>query len=134
MWDMKVPAIEDNANMTLNELERVLKNFQRKLASREVPYDIALAAIGALRRGGFRGKGRGGCQADGLGNQVMDGQIKNMKDIECFYCLKKGYYQMSCPLRFGKEKRRKKREALRTNATSDAGDDEERAVSFFATC
>ena len=64
----------------------------------------------------------------------MDGQIKNMKDIECFYCLKKGYYQMSCPLRFGKEKRRKEREALRTNATSDAGDDEERAVSFFATC
>ena len=54
MWDAKVSAIEDNADMTLNELERVLKNFQMKLANREAPYNVALAAITTL------GKGRGG--------------------------------------------------------------------------
>ena len=128
MWDAKVSAIEDNANMTLNELERVLKNFQMKLASREAPHNVALAAITTL------GKARGGRrQGEGLGNRVIDGRVRNIKDIECFYCLQKGHYQLSCPLRLEKEKRRKEREALRTNAESEAGDGKEKSVSFFAT-
>ena len=127
MWDAKVAAIEDNADMTLNELERVLKNFQMKLASREAPHNVALAAMATL------GKGRGGRrQGEALGNRVIDGRVKNIKDIECFYCLQKGHYQLSCPLRLEKEKRRREREALKTNAGSEAGADKEKSVSFFA--
>ena len=127
IWDTKVSAIEDNPDMTLHELERVLKNFQRKLANREVPENIALAAKG------FRGKDRGAHKKDGLANRVRDGRVKNIKDIECYYCLQKGHYQMSCPLRLEKEKRRKEREASRSNAKFEAEDDDEaEEASYFA--
>src|SRR5205085_7957160 len=55
-WDTKVLAIEDDENLTLDKLERVLRNFQTKLSNRKTS-NIALATRG---RGSYRGRGRGG--------------------------------------------------------------------------
>src|SRR5437588_9232803 len=55
-WDTKVSAIEDDENLTLDKLERVLRNFQTKLSNRKNS-NVALATRGCES---YRDKGRGG--------------------------------------------------------------------------
>src|SRR5437660_6965305 len=104
-WDTKVSAIEDDENLTLDKLERVLRNFQTKLSNRKTS-NVALATRG---RGSYRGKGTGG---RGTNNGVSTGRVVK-PNIECWYCLQKGHIQETCPLKIEEDKREKARKAAR---------------------
>jgi hypothetical protein len=116
-WDTKISAIEDDETMTLERLERTLRNFQNKLSSQKTD-DIALAKRG---RGGYRGRGRGGYRGRGRGRGGYQGNDNGTKviarritkEVECWHCLQKGHYQASCPLKQEREKREKQRRAAR---------------------
>ena len=110
-WDTKVSAIEDDESLTLDKLERVLRNFQTKLSNRKAS-NVALAARG---RASNRGRGRG---ARGTDRRVSDGRVVK-PDIECWHCLQKGHVQATCPLKAEKEKREKERKAARDGAAGD---------------
>ena len=109
-WETKIAAVEDDEDLTLDKLERVLRNYQSRLNAVK-SHDVALST--RVRRGA-RNRGRRFQRdnaKDGSSNRVSDGRVS--KDTECYYCLKKGQMQMSCPLRM--ERRRvAKREWKRT--------------------
>ena len=105
-WETKVAAVEDNEDSTLNNLERVLRNYQGRLYAVK-SYDVALST---LDRRGPRNCGKRFQRdnaKDSSSNRVSDSRVS--KDTECNYCLQKGHMQMSCPLRMKKVKRRKER-------------------------
>ena len=88
-WSVKLRAIEDDQDLQLPKLERVLRNFQAVL-TREKVGDIALATKGK----GFKGKKRweGGKSAGKtVDKKVADGRVTKSKDkdkaIECWHCL-----------------------------------------------
>ena len=129
-WDTKISAIEDDETLTLDKLEKILRNFQTKLSSRKTE-DVALATRG---RGGYRGRGgRGGRGRGGYqGNKVAEGRVT--KDAECWYCLEKGHYQASCPLRQKAKERKEAAMGERANAVSkkeDVSKVEEVEMSFM---
>src|SRR5437660_1069309 len=80
-WDIKVSAIEDDESLTLDKLERVLRNFQTELSSRKTS-NVALATRG---HGSYRGRGRG---SRGTNNGVYTGRVVK-PNIECWYCQQK---------------------------------------------
>ena len=129
-WDTKISAIEDDETLTLEKLEKILRNFQSKLSSRKTE-DVALATRGKggyRGRGGRGGRGRGGYQ----GNKVTDGRVT--KDIECWYCLEKGHYQASCPLRQKAKERKEAAMGERANTVTkseDVSKDGEEEMSFM---
>src|SRR5947209_5376171 len=110
-WDTKVLAIEDDQNLTLDKLERVLRNLQTKLSNRKTS-NVALATRG---RGSYRGRGRGG---RGTNNGVSTGRVVK-PNIECWYCLQKGHIQETCSLKIEKNKREKERKAARDGGARD---------------
>src|SRR5437588_10907754 len=110
-WDTQVSAIEDDENLTLDKLKRVLKNFQMKLSNRETS-NVALATRGY---GTYRGKGTGG---RGTNNGVSTRRVVK-PNIECWYCLQKGHIQETCPLKIEKDKREKERKAARDGGAGD---------------
>ena len=115
-WETKVAAVEDDEDLTLDKLERVLRNYQRRLNAVK-SHDVALST---RDRGGARNHGRRFQRdntKDGSSNKVSDGRVS--KDTECYHCLQKGHMQMSCPLRMEKEKRGKERmEKDKANVTA----------------
>lgn len=127
-WDTKVSAIEDNDDITLDELEKILKNYQRKIANREAR-DIALATKGHITAGN---QGRKREEKTKEVDRIINGRVT--KDMECWYCLQKGHYQISCPLRIEKERRRKERESLKANLASETPgqDKQEEERNFMA--
>src|SRR5205085_6261056 len=104
-WDTKVSAIEDDENLTLDKLNRVLRNFQTKLSNRKTS-NVALATRG---RRSYRGKGRG---SRGINNGVSTGRVVK-PNIECWYCLQKRHIQETCSLKIEKDKREKERKVDR---------------------
>src|SRR5436853_2636630 len=98
-WDTKLLAIEDDENLTLDKLKRVLRNFQTKLSNRKTS-NVALTMRG---RGSYRGRGRGG---KGTNNGVSTRRVVK-PNIEYWYCLQKGQIQETCPLKIEKDKREK---------------------------
>ena len=93
-WETKVAAVEDDEDLTLDKLERVLRNNQSWLNAVK-SHDVALSTRdrgGARNRGKSHSSERDG-NRDGLSNRVLDGQVS--KDTECYYCLQKGHMQMS---------------------------------------
>ena len=100
-WETKVAAVEDGEDLTLDKLERVLRNYQSRLNAVK-SHDVALST---RDRGGARNRGRRfqrNNAKDSSSNRVSDGRVS--KDTECYYCLQKGHMQMSCPLRMEKDK------------------------------
>src|SRR5437588_2153884 len=95
-WDTKLLAIEDDENLTLDKLERVLRNFQMKLSNRKTS-NVALATRG---HGSYRGKVR---DSRGTNNGVSTGRVIK-PNIECWYCLQKGHIQETCPIKIVKDK------------------------------
>src|SRR5437588_6654707 len=110
-WDTKVSAIEDDENLTLDKLERVLRNFQMKLSNRKTS-NVALATRG---RESYRGRGRG---SRGTNNGVSTRRVVK-PNIECWQCLQKGHIQETCPLKIEKDKREKERKAARDGGAGD---------------
>lgn len=104
-WETKIAAVEDDEDLTLDKLERVLRNYQCRLNAAKA-HDVALST---RDRGGHRGRGKRPRERDreNTTNRVTDGRVS--KDTECYHCLQKGHMQMSCPLRMEKEKRRRER-------------------------
>ena len=105
-WETKVAAVEDDEDLTLDKLERVLWNYQSRLKAVK-SHNVALST---RDRGGPRNRRRHSRRdnaRDSSSNRVLDGRVS--KDTECYYCLQKGHTQMSCPLRMEKEMRRKDR-------------------------
>jgi len=51
-----------------------------------------------------------GCPSKRSKNQDNDTDLDNDDEVECFYCLKKGYFQSNCCLKRKANKKRKKRE------------------------
>jgi len=104
-WETKIAAIEDDDSLTLDKLERVLRNYQSRINAAK-SHDVALATRG---RGNHRGRGRGNYRDRVQGSRVS-------KDTECWHCLQKGHMQSSCPLRAEREKRQKERKEARDKA------------------
>ena len=115
-WETKVAAVEDDEDLRLDKLERVLRNYQSRLNAVK-SHDVALST---RDHGGARNCGRRFQRdnaKDGSSNRVSDGRVS--KDTECVHCLQKGHTQMSCPLRMEMEKRRKERiEKDKANVTT----------------
>ena len=131
-WEIKIAAIEDDPLLTLDKLERVLCNYQGKIAAIKAK-DVALTTRG---RGGYRGRGRGrgGNRGayQGTMDKVTDGRIT--KDVECYHCLQKGHYQATCPLKIEAEEKRKERKAAweQANVATKTEDvDREEEISFM---
>ena len=103
-WETKVVAVEHDEDLTLDKLERVLRNYQSRVNAVK-SHDVALSP---RDRGGPRNRGRRFQRdnaRDSSSNRVSVSRVS--KDTECYYCLQKGHMQMSCRLRMEKEKRRK---------------------------
>jgi len=61
-WDVKLRAIEDDPDLSLVKLERILRNFQVVISENRKPDDIALAA--KAKRTPGKGKKKGGKPVD----------------------------------------------------------------------
>jgi len=108
-WETKIAAVEDDEDLTLDKLERVLRNYQCRLNAAKA-HDVALAT---KDRGGPRGRGKKHPRENAT-DKVLDGRVS--KDTECWYCLQKGHMQGACPLRKEKEKRRTERKNAKEQA------------------
>jgi len=105
-WNVKLRAIEDDEDLDLTKLERILRNYQVVITSEKID-NIALAAKG---KRGPKGKKTGGKPVD---RRVTEGRVSKDKDkdIDCWYCLQIGHYKVDCPIRKEVRKRAEDRKA-----------------------
>jgi len=118
-WATQKAIYANDLDVTLVQLEKALTNYQRAN-----PEDFgSVALVTGMRRGrgrgrGFRGRGRG----RGSGSRNTSGN-RISKEVECWYCLKKGHYRSNCPERkqkeSGKDAETKKENVSKSLVTSD---------------
>ena len=125
-WDLKLRIIEDDPDLSLSKLEKILRSYQITLDARKIQ-DIALATKGKS------GRKKGSKPVD---KKVKGGKVKkDKKDIECWHCLGKGHFRDECPIkkelvRRSKERKRVKEEEEedKANKAEDVSSDEEKAL------